>query len=225
MNQYNDRWTKEKFLEYRRLKRSGYSHEMLKEHFGEDIYESGMYNRNGSSLPSILLYGNFINEIKISPEETDYDYIPRLSSFIKGKSDYIITFNSNNITYIICLMFFPINGIETYNVVFTTEDQWSEYNNRLREMRKKGTVTSSDFEILSKIIGRETNFNDLFPILRKLSWILLDFCSNHLKNINLSIGETDNEKKINLYRNIIKDSFPNFGETKVSQDGFNYYIY
>ena len=141
MNQYNDRWTKEKFLEYRRLKRSGYSHEMLKEHFGEDIYESGMYNRNGSSLPSILLYGNFINEIKISPEETDYDYIPRLSSFIKGKSDYIITFNSNNITYIICLMFFPINGIETYNVVFTTEDQWNEYNNRLREMRKSKQIS------------------------------------------------------------------------------------
>lgn len=30
MSNYNEIWAKEKFLEYRKLKRSGYSHEMLK---------------------------------------------------------------------------------------------------------------------------------------------------------------------------------------------------
>lgn len=40
---FNDNWTKEKFLEYRKLKKNGYTHKMLIEHFGEDIYYSNMY--------------------------------------------------------------------------------------------------------------------------------------------------------------------------------------
>ena len=60
MNEYNERWTREKFIEYRKLKRNGYSHEMLKEHFGEDIYYSGLYNKNGTTLPLILKFGKLI---------------------------------------------------------------------------------------------------------------------------------------------------------------------
>jgi len=63
MNIYNERWTREKFLEYRKLKRSGYSHNMLKEHFGEDIYHSGLYNKNASIIPYdyfIKLFDNVI---------------------------------------------------------------------------------------------------------------------------------------------------------------------
>jgi hypothetical protein len=65
MNIYNERWTREKFLEYRKLKRSGYSHNMLKEHFGEDIYHSGLYNKNASIIPYdyfIKLFDNVIME-------------------------------------------------------------------------------------------------------------------------------------------------------------------
>ncbi len=29
MNEYNDRWTREKFVEYRKLKKSGYTEKML----------------------------------------------------------------------------------------------------------------------------------------------------------------------------------------------------
>ena len=53
VNLYNEIWTREKFLEYRKLKREGYSHEMLKEHFGDDIYQSGLYNKNSSILPCL----------------------------------------------------------------------------------------------------------------------------------------------------------------------------
>jgi hypothetical protein len=73
MSEYNDRWTREKFIEYRKLKKEGYTDKMLREHFGEDIYYSGMYNKNGSSLPVILKFGNFINEIKITPENMKRD--------------------------------------------------------------------------------------------------------------------------------------------------------
>lgn len=40
--EYNERWDKKKFTEYRKLKRSGYTDKMLMEHFGEDIYYSGI---------------------------------------------------------------------------------------------------------------------------------------------------------------------------------------
>lgn len=43
MSDYNERWTREKFIEYKKLKRKGYTSEMLKEHFGEDIYYSGLF--------------------------------------------------------------------------------------------------------------------------------------------------------------------------------------
>jgi hypothetical protein len=225
MNEYNERWTREKFIEYRKLKRNGYSHEMLKEHFGEDIYYSGLYNKNGTTLPLILKFGKFINEIKITPEEVDYSLIKQPSIFIKGKSDYIISFFSNSIPYIISLVYFPINNKETFNVIFTTRNQWNDYEYNLINFLKKGSLTNDEFKILEDIIDKETGLNDLFPILRKISWILLDFYNNSIKGELLSIGDTENKKKINLYRNIIKDSFDNIIETEDYVSIHKYYIY
>ncbi len=225
MNDYNERWTKEKFIEYRKLKRSGYTDKMLKGHFGEDIYHSGMYNKNGTSLPAILKFGKFINEIKITPEKVDYSFIKQPSFFIKGKSDYIISFFSNSIPYIISLVYFPLNNRETFNVIFTTRNQWNDYEYNLIEFLKKGNLTNSEFKILEDIIGEETKLNDLFPIFRKISWILLDFYENQIKGELLSVGDTENKKKINLYRNMIKDSFTNILETEDYVGIHKYYIY
>ena len=49
--EYNERWTREKFVEYRKLKRSGYTHQQLKEHFGDDIWYSDLYNKNANIMP------------------------------------------------------------------------------------------------------------------------------------------------------------------------------
>lgn len=225
MNNYNERWTKEKHREYCDLKRVGYTNEMLKKHFGDDIYESGIYNRNGASLPNILKFGKFINEIKISPEGADYNFIKQVSIFIKNKSDYIISFYCNDIPYIISIIYYPIKEKETYNVVFTTRDQWNEYEYKLRNFLKKGKLTEEEFEILDNIIGKETNKNNIFPIFRKISWILLDFYKNNLNGYLLSIGDTNNKKKIKFYRNIIKDSFKNIIETEEYINTNKYYIY
>lgn len=224
MNEYNEKWTREKFLEYRKLKRSGYTHQMLIEHFGDDIYHSDMYNKGGSTLPHILKYVRF-NEIKLNPEETIYTYMPSLSVICINKNDYILSFSSNGISYVICLMYYRIDNIDTYNIVFTTESQWKEYQSTLFSFSKKGNITKDEFEILNKIIGKETNLNDLYPILRKISWILLDFYNKNLKGQILSIGDTDNKKKILLYRNIIRNSFPNVSEEEVLFDSNIYYIY
>ena len=41
----------------------------------------------------------------------------------------------------------------------------------------------------------------------------------------LSITDTTNEKKIKLYRNIIKDSFSNISEIETTLNGIKYFIY
>jgi len=225
MDKYNEKWTREKFLEYRRLKREGYTHKMLIEHFGEDIYYSDMYNKNGVSLPSILKFGKFINEIKITPQNVDYNFIKQPSRFIKDKSDYITSFFSNEKPYIISMAYYPINNKDTYNIILTTRDQWNDYEYQLGNFLKKGYITDLEFKILEDIIDQETKLNDLFPIFRKLSWILLDFYDKNIKGELLSIGDTNNKKKINLYRNIIKDSFNNILETEELINTYKYYIY
>ena len=49
MSDYNERWTKEKFIEYRRLKKEGYTDKMLKQHFKQSQFiivslKDGMFN-------------------------------------------------------------------------------------------------------------------------------------------------------------------------------------
>ena len=224
MNEYDERWTREKFLEYRKLKRCGYDDKMLIEHFGEDIYCSGMYNKNASVLPWEL-FKKINEEIKINPKKTRYDITPVPSNLSLSNMDYILTFISNDISYTICLMYYKIYDDDTYNVVFTTTEQWNEYRQEFFNLSKKGNIEKDEWELLNNIISKETNLNDLFPIFRKLSWILLDFYNNHLEGQLLSIGYTENEKKINFYRNIIKDSFLNIIEEEVLFNNDKYYIY
>jgi hypothetical protein len=228
MSDYNERWTREKFIEYRSLKRSGYTDKMLKEHFGEDIYYSGMYNKNAHIIPYDYFtkyFENKINEIKINPEQTDYDITPACSSLDSNKMDYILTFVSGDVLYTICLMYYKIHNNDTYNAIFTTTEQWNQYRQEFFNLSKKGSVDKDEWQLLNDIISRETGFNDLFPIFKKISWILLDFYDKHIKGEILSIGDTENKNKINLCRNIIKDSFGNIIETETTFNGNKYYLY
>lgn len=122
-------------------------------------------------------------------------------------------------------MYYKINKDDTYNIIFTTTDQWNQYRQDFFNLSKKGSVDKNELELLNDIISRETGFNDLFPIFRKLSWILLDFYDKNTQEIILSIGDTENKKKINLYRNIIKESFTNITETETIFKGNKYYLY
>lgn len=219
----DNKWTREKFLEYRKLKRSGYTHGMLKDHFGEDIYNSGLYNKNAHVLPRAIF--DKLNEIKINPEETRYDITPVPSNISISNMDYLLTFVSGDISYTICLMYFCINTIDTHNIVFTTTEQWNRYRQEFFNISKKGNVTKDEHILLNDIISKETNLNDIFPIFRKISWVLMDFYESHIKGGILSIGDTENKKKIKIYRNIIKDSFININESKEIFNDEIYYIY
>jgi hypothetical protein len=228
MNKYNEKWDREKFINYRKLKRNGYTDKMLIEHFGEDIYYSGMYNKNAHVIPYEYFtkyFENKINEIKINPEKTIYDITPVPSNLHLSKMDYILTFVSEDVSYTICLMYYKIHNSDTYNIVFTTTDQWNEYRQEFFNISKKGNVTQEECELLNNIISRETNLNQIFPIFRKLSWVLLDFYTNYINGEILSIVDTENQKKINLYRDVIKNSFLDFSEMENIFNGNKYYLY
>lgn len=221
--EYNDKWTKEKFIEYRKLKKSGYTSDMLIEHFGDDIYYSGMYNRKSSVMPWL----EFIKEITITPEYTDYNISKIASDIYSGKYDYIINFEDNGVKYIISLFYYIIENIETYNILLTTENQWNGYKVKVNEIRYKGYITDDERNELVDIVEKETGLNQLYPIMKKVSYILFNVIKTNLGNIIVSLGETKNIVKINLYRNIIKNSFPNVEEIGIKLDevGNKYYIY
>ncbi len=221
--EYNERWTSDKFIEYRKLKRSGYTDKMLIEHFGEDIYYSGMYNRKSTIMPWL----EFITEITITPEYTYYTFSKKLSDIYKDKFDYIIKFQNNGVDYIISLFYYIIDNVETYNVLLTTETQWNEYEKKLNSIRSKGYITDDERNELVNIVEKETSLNHLYLVMKRISYILFDFFEKELSSSIISIGETKNMVKINLYRNIIKNSFPNieeFGE-KYDDVGNKYYLY
>lgn len=223
MNKYNNHWTREKHIEYRKLKRNGYDQNMLIEHFGEDIYHSGMYNKNTSIMPWL----EFITEISINPEYTDYSVLEEYSDIYLGKNDYIIIFEDNQIEYVICLFYYVLENIETYNILLTTKKQWEEYKAKINKIRHKGYITDEERNELVNIVEKETGFNKLYSIMRKVSYILFDMIKNKLGHTIISLGETRNLVKINLYRNIIKNSFKNVVELKDMFDivGNKYFIY
>ena len=219
---FNERWTRDKFFEYRKLKRNGYSHEQLKEHFGEDIWYSGLYNKNANLMPWL----NFINEIKINPLEIPYSFWNRKSIFFKDKFDHFAEIESENTKYVLELMYFEINNIPTYNVIFTTRKQYDVYDKKLNQYIKKGYITNDELDELKKIFEAETNLNDVYGIMKRISFVIFDIYFQKIKGYFLSIGETDNIKKINMYRNIIKDSFENIIEDEIiDNEGYKYYIY
>jgi hypothetical protein len=221
--EYNERWTRDKFIEYRKLKKSGYTDKMLIEHFGEDIYHSGIYNKKSTIMPWL----EFITEITITPEYTDYTFLKKISDIYKDKFDYIINFQNNGIDYIISLFYYIIDSVETYNILLTTETQWNEYEKKLNSIRDKGYITEDERNELVNIVEKETGLNHLYPVIKKISYILFDIFEKELGDNILSLGETKNMVKINLYRNIIKNSFTNIEEIgeKFDDVGNKYYFY
>lgn len=215
------KWSKEKQKEYRKLKREGKTKSQLKEHFGDDIYYSGMFNRVSNILPWHLF-----TEIKINPVETPYSYWNRNSNFYSNKIDYLAEFISKGVKYILYLMYYEVNKIPTYNVIFTTKDQYDEYIIKFEEFIQKGYITEEEREILKDILEKETNLNDVFGLTKRLSFVIFDLYQKKIDGFVLSIGETDNPTKIRFYRDIIKNSFQNIEEKeKTDNVGNKYYLY
>ena len=221
---YNNIWTREKHIEYRKLKKSGYTKKMLIEHFGNDIYQSGMYIKKSSLMPWL----EFLTEINITPEPTKYTFTKNTSTIYQNKFDYIIKFVDNNVHYVITMFYYIISNNVTYNILLTTEKQWDDYNVQIKKFGQKGFITDKEREELINTVEKETGYNQIYSILKKVSYILFDFINIEMNGTTtISLGETDNLVKINLYRNIIKNSFPKVIDSGIlyDTDGNKYFIY
>jgi hypothetical protein len=79
----------------------------------------------------------FITEIKITPQYTEYNHYEK-------KSDIILTFEESDVKYVILLFFYTIEDTDTYNIILTTEDQWELYKIKLEELRHKNYITEEE---------------------------------------------------------------------------------
>lgn len=220
--EFNKNWTKEKNDQLRKMISEGKSNKDIIFKFGDDLkyHPKGKYN-----YEYLKGYSNFIKEILINPRSTYYRVERVFSNFFEDKYDYVLHFNLNDHDYVIILFYYLTNNKESYNLLFTTLGQYTEYINELNILSKKQQITENDFNKLSTILESQTNYDELYKLIGSISYILFSFYPN-IKNYVLSISNTNNPIKIKLYRNIINCSFKNIKETEEIDDrGKNIYYY
>jgi hypothetical protein len=212
---FNEHWTKEDNDLMRQMRKEGKSTDDIINFFGKDkvkCHPSGKFNYGG-----VLPYKLFLNELKIRPDEVSY-HINQRKSYLSDKMfDYMLSFSVNKIDYMLVLYYYMDSGIESYNILFTTEKQFHQYQEEINKIINKGDYKLPDEEEIriKKILEKETNYNDLIQIMKKLSFVLFSFSPTILyryPDMLFSISDTTHPIKIKLYRNIIKDSFKNVKE-------------
>lgn len=203
--EYNEYWSKEDNKLMRKMIKDGKSPNDIILFFGEDKlnhHPEGKYNKGGGKFDfnNIKRYDEFLNEIKMSVRDVvfniksdkslDFNYLLNYHVFFKSNSDTeyvvdIICFNDN---------VSPFPNYPLYNISFTTKEQYDtpEYE----------TVTNKNESI--EILGSIINIFRVMDINIK----------NNIKNPIYVIGETNDIKKINFYRNIINDTLPEYIEIK-----------
>ncbi len=149
-------------------------------------------------------YFTFRNEIKLSKVPVKFYWEDDKSIFYQGKLDYFLKFEDNGQKYVVMLLYVENFGKSSYEVIFTTKEQYDKYNNLI----KNNQLTKELEERIIKIIENETGYNNFISVLDKLVY-LLEKSKNMIIDLNIlpySITETDNEKKIKIYRQIIEDN-------------------
>jgi len=209
---FNKIWTKEKNDLLRKFNKENKPIEFIKEYFGDDLN-----HHPKNKFKSTKLYGfhKFVNEIKITPESINYT--KSIKNSIKyNKKDYIFTFKTKH-EYILMLLYVQNFNKSSYEVVFTSKDNYDKYIEKFNEIISlRGDLNEEDNLLLSSIIEQKTNYDEIYSLMKKLSFILLEEFPllKLMYKIPLSITETNDPIKANLYRNIIEHSFPELKETE-----------
>lgn len=202
---FNDIWTKEDNDQLRRFIKERKNVDFIKNFFGDRInHHPRKKYATGGSIPDFSKF----NEIICTPQYTDYTIKPIKSKHFKNEIDYHISFNTNsNNIYIFDLICYydvigPFNNQRLYNISFTIEDQHNLDNS---EEYEKITNNQEEIEIIKRLIYI---FNDVYQQILKY------------KTNVFVIGETNDPRKINFYRNVIKDSYDIeeiIGESSINQ--------
>jgi len=164
-------------------------------------------------------WGQFLNEVVINPEQTEYTYKLEESDYFEDGEDWVLEFKDGGIDYVVSLMYFPLLGFKSYNILFTTKPQWIDFKSKSSELSNKVIITDEELIELQNNVEKETGYNRLFPIIRKLAYVIIDFSKTHLKGETIVIVDSKNTTKIKFYRNIIS-SFKEVEDLGVKEDDY-----
>lgn len=107
---------------------------------------------------------------------------------------------SSNVEYTLLLLYVENFGKSSYEIVFTDRNNYDNYVKVRNDFMMKGYLTEDDNKILSNIIEQKTNFNEIYSLMKKISFILLEEYPiiKLMYKIPLSITETNDLVKIKL---------------------------
>jgi len=153
---------------------------------------------------------NFLTEIVYTKLKTTYKKKFEMNNIFQGEYNYYFIFDTNSDTeYILQFDYYrdyigPFKGEHLYNISFTTYQQY------LSSLSAKTDIQQED--IYEKI----TNNKEEIEIMKRLLYIFNDFHNNinpHIDSMYV-IGETDDLRKINVYKDLVKTSISNIKEIK-----------
>jgi len=205
----NRNWTKQDNDKMRELIKEGKDSDFIRNYFGNNKL---FYHPNkkyyiapkSSILPNfkkkISDFNGFINEIKYEELKTDFKLDFNNSEQFIGKFNYLYTFQTNSGNrYVVDFIYLsddksPYPNRDIYNMSFTLEK-----NRNLDDYK--------DYE-------KPSQLNEEHEVIKRVLFIINDFLNNKGSNSIILIGETEDKRKINWYRNLIKQSIPNIKETE-----------
>lgn len=189
-------WAKEDSYKFRQLTKEKKTPDEIIEFFGRTkLLENPKRKYVG-------VFSNFIlNEIYMTPKETVFNLKVDKSKHFKNKLNYKAEFKtSSNNEYILNLEYVedsisPFKKDPMYNISFTIKEQYD-------------ITDYSKYE-------KETNKGEIIELTKRLIYVIkvIDtIIRTEIENPIYIIGITDNQQKINFYRNIIKDSIKDYKE-------------
>ncbi len=205
---FNKNWTKQDNDKLIKLSKSGKSIDYIREYFSNDklfyhpqkkYYQSGKSAAIPTFKDKIIDFSGFINEIKYEPLKTDFTYDFQNSVKFDNQFNYVYKFQTNSGNrYVVDFIYLkdtigPYQDRDIYNISFTIE-----YNRNLKNYK--------DYE-------KQTELNEEHEIMKRVIFIFRDFDNRFGNNCIYMLGETEDSRKINWYRNLIKDSFIDIKET------------
>ena len=206
--EFTENWTKENNDFYRSLIKEGKSIDEIEQIMGDKLkyHPKGRYTYNFSSF--------VLNEIKYNREKKGHYFINKESDLFENEYNYEYILKTDS-DYIVSFIYCkdtigPYIDTDLYNFSFTIEEQYEK-----------------DFEIYEKPTGK----GEQLEIMRNLISIFEEF-NKYIVNIKKSkvvyvIGETEYPRKINFYRDAMKNSFDIIeteGESSFN-NGKNVYYY
>lgn len=220
--EFNINWTKEDNDKMRDFIKEGKDVDFIRSYFTNDklfYHPSKKYyiSNKSATLPKfkskISNFHGFVNEIKYEPLKTDFVFDFNKSKNFPNKFDYYYTFQTNSGNrYVVDFIYLidtkgPYKNNDIYNVSFTIEQN----------------------RYMSDPIRYEkpTKINENHELMKRIIYIFRDFDSRFGNGCVYLVGETTDDRKINWYRNLIKDTFDDsievIGVSSFTDDLMTYY--